>query len=123
MPLFSAARNIEFGTFFQRLESIFLLIWLIIIACYLSIAMTFCLNIFQKLTNTTDTKPLVLSFGLLFLGLSMIPKNYAVSYFLETHIYPYINIGLVFILSCIILILANLKLKRMKKRSERYTRV
>ena len=123
MPLFSAARNIEFGSFFQRLESIFLLIWLIIIASYVSIAMTFCLGIFKKITNTTDSKPLVLPFGLLFLGISMFPKNYAFSYFLETHIYPLLNIGIVFVLPFILLLLANIKSKKLKKRGERYFKV
>ena len=112
MPLFSAARNIEFGAFFQRLESVFLLIWLIVFAGYVSINMTFCLEIFKNITNIKDTKPLVPSLGLFFLAISLIPKNYAVSNFLETHIYPYLNIGIGFVLSILILLLANYKLKK-----------
>lgn len=123
MPLFSAARNIEFGAFFQRLESIFLLIWMIIFACYISITMTFCLEVFKKITNIKDSKPVVLSFGLFFLGISIIPKSYAVSNYLEAHIYPYLNIGINFILAILLLVLANFKLKKTKKRGERYTKV
>ena len=112
MPLFSAARNIEFGSFFQRLESIFLLIWLIVFACYISIVMMFCIEMFKKLTNLKDSKPIAPCFGLLFLGISLIPKNYAISAFLESNIYPSLNIGIEYILSISILILANLKLKK-----------
>lgn len=114
MPLFSAARNIEFGAFFQRLESVFLLIWLIVFACYLSIVVMFCLEIFKSISNIKDTRPLVPSFGLLFLAITLIPKNYAISNFLETHIYPYLNIGVDFILSGLILLLANYKLKKQR---------
>ena len=114
MPLFSAARNIEFGAFFQRLESVFLLIWIISFACYISIVMMFCLEIFKNITNIKDTKPLVPIFGLLFLAISLVPKNYAVSNFLETQIYPYLNIGIGFVLSFLILFLANYKIKRQR---------
>ena len=51
MPLYSAVRYIEFGTFFQRLDSIFLLIWILSFFCYLGIMFTICTNIFKKTTN------------------------------------------------------------------------
>ena len=51
LPLYVVARYIEIGSFFVRLESIFLLIWMIAFACYLSIVVRFCMLIFRKLTN------------------------------------------------------------------------
>ncbi len=114
LPLFSAARYIEFGSFFQRLESVFLLIWFMIFACYLSIVIIFSVEIFKKMTNLKDSKPIVPFFALLLFGTSLIPKNYAVTSFLEADIYPFVNIGIIFILSGSLLILANIKLRKMK---------
>ena len=114
LPLFSAARYIEFGSFFQRLESVFLLIWFIIFACYISIILIFSVEIFKKMTNLKDTKPIAPFFALLLLGVSLIPKNYAVTSFLEASIYPYLNFGLNFVLLISMLILANIKLKKTK---------
>lgn len=112
MPLFSAARHIEFGSFFQRLESIFLLIWMIIFACYISILMSFSSHIFQKIFVLKDEKPLILPLGLLFLGISLIPKDYAISAFFETHVYAYLVNGIILFLGITILLLANLKLRK-----------
>ena len=92
MPLYSAARYIEFGNFFQRLESIFLLIWILQMICYLSIVAKISLSIFKKITNIRDEKPLILVFGLLIFAISLLPKNYAVSKFIEDYIYHYMVI-------------------------------
>ena len=114
MPLFSAARNIEFGSFFQRLESVFLLIWLVIFACYISIMMTFSLEATCKIANLKDKKPLAPVFGLLFLGISLLPKDLANSNTLERSVYPIATISLCFILTFILLIMANLKKRKDK---------
>ena len=106
-PLYNATRYIEFGSFFQRLESVFLLIWILAFACYLSIVSKFSMNIFKKLTNIETKKPLVDIFGILILGISLIPKNYAISDKFETEIYPYLVFGIVLFLGISILILAN----------------
>lgn len=113
-PLYNATRYIEFGNFFQRLESLFLLIWILAYACYLSIVSKFSMNIFKKLTNLETKKPMIDIFGLLILAISLIPQNYAISNEFEIKVYPYLVLGIVFFLSFSILILANL-LKRKQK--------
>ena len=113
-PLYSATRYIEFGTFFQRLESVFLLIWMILFSCYLSITVKFSIYIFQKITNIKDTRIIMIPFALCIFAIALLPKNYAISKFYETDIYPYLVWGLVFIISISILIFANIKKKRKK---------
>lgn len=113
-PLYNATRYIEFGSFFQRLESVFLLIWILAFACYLSIVSKFAMNIFQKITNIETKKPLIDIFSLLILGISLMPKNYAISDKFETEIYPYLVLGIVFFLGISILILANISKKKQK---------
>jgi spore germination protein (amino acid permease) len=111
-PLYNATRYIEFGSFVQRLESVFLLIWILAFACYLSIVIKFVITIFKKLTNIEAKKPLLDIFGLLILGISLIPKNYAISEKFETEIYPYLVLGIVFFLGFSILILANIQKRK-----------
>lgn len=115
MPIYSAARNIEFGSFFQRLESIFLLIWIIQITCYLSINFAFCIYIFKKITKIEDGKKMVLPFAIFLFSASLLPNNYAISNFLETKIYPFIVISITFILSFLILLLGYLKKNKKRK--------
>lgn len=114
-PLYNATRYIEFGSFFQRLESIFLLVWILAFACYLSITSKFAMSIFKKLTHIETKKPLIDIFGLLILGIALVPKNYAISSIFETKIYPYLVLGITFSLGISILILANILKKKRKK--------
>lgn len=111
-PLYNAARYLHIGVFFQRLESVFLLIWILAFGCYLSVAMKFAMSIFKKLTNISVKKPLIGIWGLLILGISLIPKNYAIASLYESKVYPCLVIGIVFILGMSILILANLFKRR-----------
>lgn len=113
-PLYNAARYIEFGKFFQRLESVFLLFWILAFACYVSIILKFSMRIFQKLTNIETKKPLVNLFGLLLFGITLIPKDYSVSENYEMNIYKYLVLGFTFAFSMGILILANLNKKKRK---------
>lgn len=112
MPLYSAVRYVEFGTFFQRLDSIFLLIWIVSFSCYLAIVMNFCINIFKKLTNIQNTKFIVGPFALFLVGISLIPTNVAMTNFFSSTIYKYIFFILVLGISISILIIANLKNKK-----------
>ena len=107
-PLYNASRYIEFGTFFQRLESIFLLIWIMVFASYLSITLKFSTYIFQKITLLTDTKILIPVLGLLLFGIALLPNNLAISQYYEAHIYPILMLGISIFLSLSILIFANI---------------
>lgn len=118
MPLFSAARHIEFGSFFQRFESVFLLIWIISFCCFLSITCKFSTHIFNKMFNLSDMKPILNIFIILIFAISLLPKNYAISNLFETNIYRYLRIAVGFVLGMTILILANLKKKKVGKKNE-----
>ena len=101
MPLYSAVRYLEFGTFFQRLDSVFLL----------TIISNLCINIFRKLTNVKNTKIIVYPFALLLFAISLIPTNIATSNFFGLTIYKYMFFILVLLISISILIIANIKNK------------
>ena len=82
--------------------------------CYLSIVAKISLSIFKKITNIRDEKPLIFVFGLLIFAISLLPKNYAVSKFIEDYIYHYMVIIVSIFLGISLLILAYFK-KRKKK--------
>lgn len=114
IPLYSAARYIEFGTFVQRLESVFLLLWIISFACYLSVLNKFAILIFKKITNIKDSRPLVYPFSLLLLGICLIPRNQAFTQYYKSTVFPIVVLCLIFGLSIVILLLANFKKRKMK---------
>ena len=114
MPLLNAVRYIEFGTFFQRLDAIFLLIWIISFMSYLSIATKFCLYIFEKLTNITNQNIISYSISLLILAISLLFKNTSIVHFFENVVYKYSFFILVIFISLSILIFANLKKSKHK---------
>lgn len=116
LPLYAAARYIQIGTFFVRLESIFLLIWIILFACYLSIACKFSMLVFKKITNIKEPKILAYPFAILMFAISLIPNTYATVKQYESNIYPYISLAFNYIFCILLLIFANLKRKKERNR-------
>lgn len=109
MPLFNAVRYIEFGTFFQRLDAIFLLIWIMSLISYLTISTRLALNVFKKITNIKSEKSLVSPIGLLVLAISLCLYSSPIVHFFENYLYKYLFFVLVIFISLSILIFANLK--------------
>lgn len=109
-PLYIAVRYIEFGTFFQRLDSAFLLIMNIAICSFLGIYSNLCLGIIKELTNISDTKPISYSFSLILYACTiLIDANFELEFmqnsFFKILFFCIISLGL------IILIIGNLKKK------------
>lgn len=115
MPLYLATRYISLGSFLQRLESIFMLVWIMSFLSYLSISCKFSINIFQKITKIKNSKPIINIFGLLILGISLLPKNLSISNFLETTIINNLSLILFIAIGLGILIIANIKRKKFQK--------
>ena len=120
LPLYLASRYIEFGTFFQRVDVIFLLVWIWTMVMYLCILIMITIKITQKITIIKNRNIIIYTFGFIILIVSLIPQNLAQINFFENTIYK--NIILYFVLTiCIgILILANIKyvLQRKKRKNK-----
>lgn len=114
MPLYSAVRHIEFGTFFQRLDSLFLLTWILSFCCYLGVATNFSMGIIKKVTNIKNTKLVLFPFVLTILGVSLLPKSEAITNFLEGTVYKYVFLIFVIGFSISLLALAAIKNKKPK---------
>ena len=113
--IYLLARRIELGDFLQRLDALFVLLWLISILCYLSLSIFMINRIIQKNTQLQDSKMLSYSTVSILFGLCLIPFNIATSQFIENVIYRYLIIALTFIVCFLIMIIANIKLKRSVK--------
>ena len=111
LPLYSAVKYIEFGSFVQKLDSTFVLIWILAFVSYLSIALKFSSNILKKLTNTENENILTYLLGIALFFLAIWQKNYAVSTFLADIVYKYAFFILVVGISLLVLLSATVKQK------------
>lgn len=114
MAIYSLTRTIEYGRFFQRTDALFILIWILLVLSYLSIVIALCLNIFKKISNISNGKAMIFSFITIIFGVGLFAGNVADGKFIQETVYKYFNIGLVFVVSFIILLIANVKIRRKK---------
>lgn len=111
VPLYYSVKYIQFGMFFQKLDSFFVLLWIMSLVNYLGITIKFCTNILKKLTKIEN--PSVFTY-LIVLGLlfaSIWPKNDAVSTFFASDVYKYSFFILVISISFLVLFFAFIKQK------------
>ena len=112
--LFLLVRQIELGNFLQRVDSIFIFLWILSIFAYLSFIIFLINRILKKILNISNSSMLSYSTCSILLGLTLIPINIAKIHFIESTVYKYVVLGFMFGISFIILILANIKKLRSK---------
>lgn len=119
IPIYLATKQISFGTFLQRTDILFILTWILTIFSNLSVAIAFCLKIFQKITNITDIKPIVFPLCAIFFSISLMYSRILELY--NTKITIFKNGFCIFILgfTLIIMILANIKKLILQKGGEK----
>ena len=110
--LFLFTRQIELGRFLQRVDALFIFLWIFTIFSYLSFILFLINRIIYKLIPVSNEKMLTYSTSSILFGLALIPINISNIHFIEDTIYKYIIIGFTFILGIIILLFANLKKKK-----------
>lgn len=108
MSMYLLTRSIVFGEFFQRIDAVFIFLWLIAAFSYLSVSTMFLSNIFKKLCNCKESNSIQYSLLGILLGIVVIFHNQNFFYLLETKIYKYFILILLG-MSIFIAILANLK--------------
>ena len=117
MPLYLSSRYIEFGKFFQRVDSVFLLIWIWTMILHLSILLMLSAKVVQKISIIRNRNLIISVFCLIILGISIIPKNLVQINFFETNIYKYMVLYFILGAGTFILIFANLK-RKLKNKSK-----
>lgn len=114
LSIYLLTRLIEFGKFFQRVDAIFVLIWILSGFSFLSITIEFINRIFKKLINLKTHKEMAYSICAIIFSISLAFGNLAQIKYIQNIILKYFVLLLVFLISLIILVLANLKLKKEK---------
>lgn len=112
--LFLLARQIELGTFLQRVDALFILLWILSIFCYLSFVVFIINRIIKKVSKISNEKMLTFSICSILFGLALIPFNIAQLNFIENTIYRYVILIFMLGIGIGLLILSNIKLLRKK---------
>lgn len=114
-PIYLLIRGTDFGRFIQRPDAIFFLGWILSLMSYISISIMFITKIMQKIGNLNAKFPLSYAAATLIFIVALIPKGEVEIRFMQNEVYKYSTIGLVFLLSFLILIFANIKYKKRHK--------
>jgi len=117
MSLYLLTRLLEFGRFFQRVDAIFLFIWVTANLSFLSFTLYFVNQIFQKITGIKHQKQIIyFTIPIIFSIALFIDDISQIKYF-SRYIYKYATCIIVFIISPLILFFASLKQKRIRKKA------
>lgn len=114
-PTYQLARMIYYGRFFQRVEAIFFVSWVVAILLYASVLLYFITHIFTKTFRLQYRKPVVIPFTAAVFVLSLIPSNQMENLNLGTKYYSYFSWIVVFPMIIMLLLIAHMLRKRSRK--------
>lgn len=118
LAIYPLTRLIEYGRFFQRIDGLFILFWILAAFSYISTNVILAINIFQKLTLVKSTKALAPCFSTIVLGMSLIIGSVADFKFFADVVHKYYYLVLAFVVTPAILFMANVKWKRKNNKTE-----
>lgn len=107
--------SIELTNFLQRVDALFILLWTISTFAYISVLLFWIIEISDKLFHFEDKKMLSFPYTNLILGLTIFILNNNLTKLIKHPIFKFISIFISIILGFIILILANLKKKKIRR--------
>ena len=111
-PVFELTRLISLGRFIQRVESIFILLWILATFIYLSLSVHFIIYIFQKIFDLKYTQRLIPIFTTTVVAISAILRSFEVIIKIRNFFFLYISAYALYIFPIFLLILAVLKRRR-----------
>lgn len=112
LSIYILSRRINFGSFIQRIDAVFILIWIMSIFNYLAITMHFSLTTFKRMTNIKHSNGMIYCFAAFLYIISLIPQTLADVNLFDGTIYKYTSIIFVFFVTTTILCIAYFKKKR-----------
>ena len=116
LPMYQLARIIYYGRFFERIESLFMIIWGITAFIYLATSMFFTVYIFQKTFALKHYRPMVIPFTILVLAVAIIPQSVMTVIKIESEYIMNYSFILTFVFGIIILATGTIIKKARKKR-------
>ncbi len=85
LPIYQLSRLVDYGRFFQRVESMFVIIWVASALLHLSINLFLIPYVFKKTFKLKYYKPLILPFAIIVYALAFFPENLTSTIELEKH--------------------------------------
>lgn len=116
LDIYSLSRTIEYGRFFQRTDALFILLWILLVLSYLSVVLALSLHIFKKISNISNLKIMTYCFIAIMFSAGLIINNVNIYKFIYGTVYRYYELILVFVVSFLILIIANIKIRKKPKK-------
>ena len=113
-PLYTLLSNNEFGKYFQHPESLFVFTWILSFMSYINISCMLLVQISKKLTNVKNANPFILPVCIIIIVLTLLSRNIIQAREFGNFLSKYFGTPLTFIVFPIIMILANLKYKKLK---------
>lgn len=112
LPIYQLAKLINYGRFFQRVESVFVFIWGTAALIYLSAGFFFIVHIFKITFRLKYYKPLIIPFAILVFNISLLPSSLMQSIELENDYFRNYIWIVTFLLPLIVLIFARARQRK-----------
>ena len=112
MSNYLLARLVQYGDFIQRIDAIFIFVWILATLTYLSTAFFFILTIFKKLTGIKREDEIAPSIAISVLAIALLLQRSVNIEFIEQYVYKFFVLILIFGVSFLILLLSYIKQKR-----------
>lgn len=108
IPYLHLARYVSYGRFFQRIESIFVLIWTLSAIIYLSLGLFFLMYIIKKTFKLEYYRPLIVPVAIIIFTLCFIPQSLMATVEIEGNVIRQFAWIVTFLVPIIVLIVARL---------------
>lgn len=115
LPFYQLARLVRVGRFFERGESVFLILWVIAAFTYLSGGLFFIVYFFKKAFKLEYYRPIILPFAILIFSLSFSTPNLVSTIELESKVFRNIAWVVTFGMTIVLLLIARIKKRRENK--------
>lgn len=112
LSLYLLTRLISFGNFLQRVDAIFIFIWILTILSYLSLNLFIITQIIKKTINLKSTAQIIYPIAVFIFSIGLLFKNIMSIKLFISNFYNIYSAILIFIISFIILLLAYIKKKK-----------
>lgn len=114
--IYLLTRLVSFGDFLQRVDAVFILLWIFIFLTFLSFNFYCILKLFKKIFNINNSNEMIYSLSSVVIGLALAFKDIrSVKYFFRNYLKIY-SVILVFLISFIVLLLAYFKKKKSRRK-------
>lgn len=112
LSLYNLTRLINFGRFFQRVDAIFIFLWVLTVLSFLSLNVFIIAHIIKKSINAKVSSELIYPTSALLFVVALSFKDIATIKFINRYIDKIYNCILIFIISLLILLFAYIKKKK-----------